>query len=130
MKFGARFRWDLQTDVKENAHRELPRLARKYFKRGRVASLEKRLDKLHEFRLMTKSFRYTLELFRDVYGARLDERIKKLRRLQDVLGRLNDVHVLRTRVADETGEDVILIGGYLDAEISKKRYVFRRRWRT
>jgi hypothetical protein len=37
-----------------------------------------------------KEFRYTLELFRPVYGTELEERLDSLRKLQRYLGEMND----------------------------------------
>ena len=74
-----------------NARALLPRLAEKYFRAGREATDGKRSPKeLHRFRIATKRFRYTLELFRPVYGASLDRRLHTLHELQGTLGKLSD----------------------------------------
>ena len=65
--------------VAANAREVLPKLAKKYFQAGRDAVSEKRPpDELHAFRLETKRFRYTLELFRPVYGPQLKRYLKAL----------------------------------------------------
>jgi hypothetical protein len=67
----------------------------KYFQQGRKAADGKRSpEQLHGFRIKTKKFRYTLELFRPVYGAELERVIQSLRDLQNVLGKLHDYHII------------------------------------
>jgi CHAD domain-containing protein len=51
---------------------------------------ERSASAFHKFRLKTKRFRYTLELFEPCYGPGLEERLKLLRHIQDLLGEIND----------------------------------------
>lgn len=82
-----------------NARAVLPNMVEKYFHAGREASDGARSPKeLHRFRIATKRFRYTLELFRPVYGATLDRRMKLLHDLQDTLGKLSDYRSMREMV--------------------------------
>jgi CHAD domain-containing protein len=74
-----------------NARALLPKMAEKYFHAGREAADGARSPKeVHRFRIATKRFRYTLELFRPVYGASLDQRLTTLHDLQTTLGKLSD----------------------------------------
>src|ERR1700689_4817727 len=82
--------------AEENARVVLPKMARKYFEAGRKAIEGKRPpDELHGFRLETKRFRYTLELFRPLYGPKLDRYLKALRELQSVLGKVSDYQAIQ-----------------------------------
>jgi len=82
-----------------NARVVLPKMAEKYFHAGREAADGKRSPKeLHRFRIATKRFRYTLELFRPVYGATLDRRMKTLHELQHTLGKLSDYRSMQELV--------------------------------
>jgi CHAD domain-containing protein len=82
--------------VAENARELLPKLARKYFGAGRDAVSAKRPPgELHAFRLQTKQFRYTLELFRPVYGPQLDRYLKALHELQGALGKISDYQAIQ-----------------------------------
>jgi CHAD domain-containing protein len=88
-------KWKASHSVIENAHSVLPKLAEKYFKAGGKAADGKRSpDELHQFRIKTKRFRYSLELFLPVYGTRLDQELEPIRELQKVLGKLHDYHIL------------------------------------
>jgi CHAD domain-containing protein len=86
-----RAKWDERTDAAANARRELPRLAADYFARARKLLAEDPPPaKLHALRLDTKRLRYTLELFRPCYGPGLEARLQSLRRVQQLLGEVND----------------------------------------
>lgn len=91
MKKPARITWDASASAPENARRFLPGLVSNYFARGRDV-LARRPDPaaLHPLRLATKRLRYTLELFRPCYGPGLATRLAALRRIQQLLGEIND----------------------------------------
>src|SRR5258708_2243503 len=89
-------KWNPQGTAAETAKAALSKLVQKYFKAGRKAANGKRSAKqLHRFRIATKEFRYSLELFRPVYGPSLERHIGALRELRSILGKLNDHHTLR-----------------------------------
>jgi CHAD domain-containing protein len=112
--------------VAENAREVLPKLARKYFQAGRDAVSEKRPpEELHGFRLETKRFRYTLELFRPVYGPQLDRYLSALRALQSALGKVSDYQAIH-RVVD--GDR--LLQGQIRQELKKKVKELRQEWRA
>ncbi len=80
----------------ENARVVLPKMARKYFEAGRKAiDGKRRPDELHAFRLETKRFRYTLELFRPLYSPTLERYLKALRELQGALGKVSDYQAIQ-----------------------------------
>ena len=83
--------WNAATTAAENAAAHLPGLARRYFRNGRTLLLRHPSPStLHRFRLETKRFRYTLELFRLCYGPGLDQRLGNLREIQVHLGEISD----------------------------------------
>jgi CHAD domain-containing protein len=91
-----KIRWDVSRTVAQNASEKLPDLARGFFEAGReLAAKEPSFAALHRFRLLTKRFRYTLELFRPCYGPGLAARIEALRTLQQDLGEINDCAATR-----------------------------------
>jgi CHAD domain-containing protein len=96
-------KWKSSRNAAENARALLPRLAEKYFKAGRKAAADREMSpkELHRFRMATKRFRYSLELFRPVYGPSLDRQLNALRKLQGVLGKLSDYHTIETVLAGD-----------------------------
>jgi len=72
-----------------------------FFQEGRKAMKRNRTwSQLHQFRIATKKFRYTLELFQPVYGPALDARLEALRKIQKLLGSINDAVNTRKLIAD------------------------------
>jgi CHAD domain-containing protein len=87
--------WKPKESVAANARRVLPGKAEAYFAAGdAVATDNATPEKLHEFRLATKSFRYMLELFVPVYGPGLTARIGKVKKVQQHLGVIQDCETL------------------------------------
>jgi len=96
-----KIRWDASKTVVENAREKLPELARGFCAAGReIAAAEPSFEGLHRFRLFTKRFRYTLELFRPCYGPGLTRRIEALRILQQYLGEISDCATTRGLLAE------------------------------
>jgi CHAD domain-containing protein len=61
--------WDVDGSVAANAHAFLPPMCADFFAAGCAAAASREdFETLHQFRLRAKRFRYTLELFGDVYG--------------------------------------------------------------
>ncbi len=86
----------------ENARTLLPKMARRYFEAGRKAIDNKTPpEKLHAFRLETKRFRYSLELFRPVYGPALERYLNQLRELQGALGKVSDCQAIQRVLAGD-----------------------------
>jgi CHAD domain-containing protein len=80
---------------------------------------------MHTFRPRTKHFRYTLELFREVYGARTDERLEILKPVRDALGDLNDCAGAR----ELPGNGSRKMRAYLKKRARKKIAEFEECWR-
>src|SRR5262245_17012453 len=77
-----RIQSDNSKTVAENASKKLPELARAFLAAGtELAGRDASFEALHQFRLLTKRFRYALELFRACYGPGLESRIEALREL-------------------------------------------------
>lgn len=83
--------WEKGRPPADSAHAVLPRLAGRLFTAGnKAASVGAAQESMHQFRILAKRFRYTLELFGSAYGEDLSDRLEDLKTLQDKLGRLND----------------------------------------
>lgn len=91
--------WQPDQTAGDNVRAHLPLLAQSFFQAGREAV---RPDvspvELHQFRLVAKRFRYTLELFRELYGPGLTDRIEQVKKIQGLLGTRQDCAVLSTRL--------------------------------
>jgi CHAD domain-containing protein len=78
---------------------ELPKLARRYLKRGDAAAgKDVTADDLHRFRIESKKFRYALELLHPIYGAPVAEWLGRLKAVQSVLGAMQDSLMTREMV--------------------------------
>ncbi len=83
--------WNIRATVAENAARVLPGMADALFEAGaRAAVPGAKYEELHRFRIAGKRFRYTLELFQDVYGVESGRMLAEMKKLQDMLGGIND----------------------------------------
>src|SRR4030081_692244 len=88
---GACMKRNATETVSSNARRELPRLVESYFEAGREAVRKKRSGRaLHRFRIKTKQFRYTLEIFSPIYGPSFKARLEGLQEVQKLLGKISD----------------------------------------
>jgi CHAD domain-containing protein len=104
----------------------LPRLAQQFFDTGETSSSHASGEKLHDFRILTKKFRYTLELFATVYPGRAEEWMREIKAVQSVLGAMNDYRSVQSIVAD-LGCDAKLLKALKCSEGRKVRQ-FRRIW--
>jgi CHAD domain-containing protein len=96
--------WHASRSAAENARTVLPRLAAEYLKSGAaLAAKQPSPRELHKFRIKSKRFRYTLELFLPLYGPGLEARLEALRRIQQHLGEINDCVAARRLLAATEG---------------------------
>ena len=63
-------------------------------------------DRLHQVRITVKKLRYALEIAQDLSGSRATTRVRTLKRVQDLLGRMHDLEMLiaRTRAVQGRSE--------------------------
>ena len=119
-------KWKPAGTAAETAKAGLPRMAQRYFEAGREAADGKRsAGQLHKFRIVTKKFRYTLELFEPVYGPSLERHIDRLRELQNILGKLNDHHTLKPLLK---GDKAVM--AQLDEAMVKHLAQFHEKWKA
>jgi len=117
-------KWRLPLSASANARTVLPALAEKYFDAGRKAADRKRSPRsLHRFRLETKRFRYSLELFRPLYGPSLDRHIKALHGIQDALGKVSDCQTVLEMLKGDA-----VMERQLERGLKKASKEFRSAW--
>jgi CHAD domain-containing protein len=118
----------LAEEVAQFARITLPREAKEYFKAGaRAAHKNHSLGRLHEFRLHGKSLRYSIELFEPLYGPRLGQLTKLLKRTQQSLGEMADARAGLKLVKQMNAPDSALEP--LRRLANEKREAFAQRWR-
>jgi len=86
----------LERPIAKYARRELRRRDRKLRQRGRrIAALDE--EQLHKLRIGAKKLRYAAEFFGDLYPRkRLERVLARMKKVQDLLGGLNDARTART----------------------------------
>ena len=84
-----------------NARRILAVRMAEFYSYTRVVPLEEATEALHALRIAAKRLRYTLELFRSVFGERGERQIERVKALQEELGELHDSDVRIALIEDE-----------------------------
>jgi triphosphatase len=116
-----------ETAIHEVSRRTLRRLAKDFQVHGNEAASPKAsAGDLHQFRILAKKFRYTLELFGEVYGSSLNREMARIRRTQTLLGDINDCVVVADVVARY--KDGNRLAGRLRKRQRKKTEEFRQYW--
>jgi CHAD domain-containing protein len=119
---------DSRVAVEQTARRILPRMATDFVERGNAASQAKASpEKLHEFRIASKKFRYTLELFAPLYGATVETWLESIKGIQTQLGDINDCVTVAELLADYKGSDTV--AAWLRKRQRRKAEQFSRGWR-
>ena len=115
--------WDCARPVDVNAHRALPHLAKEFFAAGTVTTRARTdYEQLHQFRLLAKRFRYTLEMFQSVFGLEIGRGVKALRGLQDQLGAINDCVTARSLISAYPDAVTVIENLLAEREISLRNY--------
>ena len=86
------------TSIRAEALRLIVKRRRRIMNDGRSITSESPDRFLHELRIQGKRLRYLYEFFRPVFGKKLDQEIKVLKKLQDVLGEFQDACVATARL--------------------------------
>jgi CHAD domain-containing protein len=113
--------------IEDTARRILPRMAKNFLERGDAASQSKATpEKLHAFRIASKKFRYTLELFAPLYGTGLNSWLESIKRIQTLLGDINDCVTVAQMLSDYKSKGSI--AGWLKRRQRKKVEEFTQCW--
>ena len=81
---------------------------------------------LHQFRIASKRFRYSLELFAPLYGPSLNPLLGRIKSTQDLLGDVNDCETVREMISQYKGADGLIV--LLRKRQRKRIAEFRRYW--
>ncbi|HYL35503.1 MAG TPA: CHAD domain-containing protein [Bryobacteraceae bacterium] len=116
-----------KASIARTAQQTLPRLAEEFFERGDRAAREKASPaELHQFRIVSKKFRYSLELFLPLYGPAMKPALEKIKQVQGLLGDINDCETVRGMISQYKG-----IGGvaaWLRRKQRKRIEEFQKCW--
>ena len=82
---------DPQASLAENARRILAVRIAEYYSYEPVIAEASASEALHDLRIAAKRLRYTLELFRSVFGDPGERQVKRLRAIQEELGSLHEI---------------------------------------
>ena len=119
--------WKKSMGLRGNLQAKMPEMVAAWFADGRSALAEGvSWEHMHQFRLRTKRFRYSLELLRPAYGPGLDRKIKSLKKLQDYLGEINDAVATEELIRDLP--DVQDAREELQTKAAKLRKKLREHW--
>jgi CHAD domain-containing protein len=111
----------------QTARQMLPGMAQDFFEQGDEAAGAKAVPReLHRFRITSKRFRYTLELFTPLYGASLNPKLEAIRRGQALLGDINDFETVRNMLAQYDGAEATT--AWLKRRQRKRLLEFREYW--
>ena len=92
---------DPDASLAANARRILAVRTAEFYSYGPIVALESAVEQLHDLRIAAKRLRYTLELFRAVFGECGERQIDRLKALQEELGNLHDLDVRIGLIEDE-----------------------------
>ena len=116
-----------KASVAQNGRQRLPAMARDFFEQGdEAAGIRGATKDLHRFRLASKKFRYTLELFAALDAASLNRKLEAIRRGQTVLGDINDLETVRAMLDQYEGSEVVT--AWLKKRQRKRLQEFREYW--
>ena len=116
-----------RASIAKAAQRILPRMAQEFFERGKEAAKTKASPReLHQFRIVSKKFRYTLELFTSVYGPPLNSSLERITGVQGLLGDINDCDTVRTMLSQY--QDADRVTSWLKKRQRRRIEEFQRYW--
>ena len=81
---------DPEADLATNARRILAVKMAEFYSYAPIVPLEEAVEPLHNMRIAAKRLRYTLELFRAVFGESGETQIDRIKAIQEELGAVHD----------------------------------------
>jgi len=116
-----------RSEIESTARHVLYKMTKEFFHTGNRAAEESASPReLHEFRIVAKQFRYTLELFLPICGRRATVRLDQIKAIQANLGDVNDCETVRFMLADWGGSR--RLDRFLKKREEENIEEFRRRW--
>lgn len=104
-----------EESLASNARRILAVRIAEFYSYDPIVAIETATEELHNLRIAAKRLRYTLELFRSVFGEIGERQIVRVKGIQEELGNLHDADVRIELILDELAE----LGVEQTAELGK-----------
>jgi CHAD domain-containing protein len=117
--------------IASSARRSLRPLTKKFLEAGTAAANPGTTPvEMHQFRLMAKRLRYTLEIFGPEAGSDWKRRIAQVRELQEHLGAINDCVTTRDLIAEYGGNKPSIRPAKtaLERLLNQRVEIFRKYW--
>ena len=92
---------DPDASLATNARRILAVRMAEFYSYAPIVAIAEAVEPLHDLRIAAKRLRYTLELFRAVFGERGEAQIERIKAIQEELGTLHDLDVRIALIEDE-----------------------------
>lgn len=92
---------DPEGTLEENARRILAVKMGEFYSYAPIVHAEEAVEALHNLRIAAKRLRYTLELFRVVFGPDGERQIERIKAIQEELGQVHDHDVRIALIEDE-----------------------------
>jgi len=110
---------DPEGTLAANARRILAVRIAEYYAYAPIVADDSAIEELHALRIAAKRLRYTLELFRAVFGDSGERQIERVRDVQELLGQLHDHDVRIALIVEElttlSAEQTVELGRTLAA---------------
>jgi hypothetical protein len=90
-----------EASLGDNARRIVAVRVAEFYSFAPIVADESAVEELHNLRIAAKRLRYSLELFRGVFGARGEKLIEQVKTLQEHLGQLHDYDVRIALIEEE-----------------------------
>ena len=114
-------------NIGQTARQLLPAMAQDFFRHGDEGADPQAVPReMHRFRIASKRFRYTLELFTPLSGAALNPKLEAIRHGQAVLGDINDFETVRNLL--NRYEGAAAVAAWLKKRQRRKLLEFREYW--
>lgn len=92
---------DCDAALATNARRILAVKMAEYYSYAPIVPIEEAVEPLHDLRIAAKRLRYTLELFRAIFGEHGERQIDRVKAIQEELGAVHDHDVRIAMIGDE-----------------------------
>ena len=127
--------------IRKAAVRSIGKQYQRVRRHGRAITRKSSDEEFHALRIDCKRLRYLLEFYREVYGPLFKGTVKRVKKLQDVLGALQDTCVASARLSnyadqistrDGTDQQQLALRQLIDhqdQQAIKLRHRFRKVWK-